>query len=223
MKRKKYIASQSAKGALLLELLIVISLLAIILSVGSQAVFVSLQSSKISGERDVAVGLASEALEATRGVAEEKWQNVFGLTKGSQYHPVSSGNKWILTASSENIALNSANYTRYIVIQNVCREADPNTRNVTGITDTNGTLATCTASGGVYDPSTQKVVVTVSWPNADPVTISEYFLRWRNKVCQQTDWSGGASSGAKNCPDTTYGGIDPAGEIDTSGGTLKLQ
>ncbi|KKT09345.1 MAG: hypothetical protein UV86_C0009G0026, partial [Candidatus Nomurabacteria bacterium GW2011_GWB1_43_20] len=41
-----------SRGVLLLELLISISILAAILSVGSQAVWVSMQSGKISSESD---------------------------------------------------------------------------------------------------------------------------------------------------------------------------
>lgn len=213
------------RGALLLELLIAISILAVVLSVGSQAVFVSLQSGKTSAESDVAMGLANEALEAVRGTAEEKWQNIYDLTKGSQYHPVASStaNKWTLVASSEAIALNTANYTRYITIQNICRDTTPDERNVTGITDTDGTATICTASTGAFDPSTQKVTVTVSWQGSgSPVTISDYFIRWRNKVCNQTGWTTGDSgTTVKTCPDTSYDTKDAA--IDTSGGTLKLQ
>lgn len=177
------------RGAILLELLIAISILAIILSVGTQAVYVSLQSGKISGERDVAVGLASEALEAVRGTAEEKWQNIYDLTKTSQhYKTVQSGNKWTLATGDETIAVNNASYTRYVIIENVSRDAS------TRMIDT----------GPNYDPSTQKVTVTVSWANADPVVLNEYFLRWKNKACLQTSWSGGVGSGTKNCPDTTF-------------------
>lgn len=210
------------RGALLLELLIAISVLAIILSVGTQAVFVSMQSGKTSAESDVAVALANEALEASRGIAEEKWQNVFDLTKGSQYHPVSSsGNKWTLSASSEAIQLNTANYTRYVTIQNVCRDTTLGSRNITGVTDTDGTLTTCTTSTGIFDPSTQKVSVTVSWQgNGSPVTMNDYFLRWRNKVCLQASWTG-TGSGVKTCPDTTYTVKDDA--ISITGGTLQIQ
>lgn len=192
------------RGALLLELLIVISLLAVILSVGTQAVFVSLQSSKVSGERDIAVGLASEALEATRGVAEEKWQNIYDLTKGSPYHMVQTGNKWATSTGSEIISLNNASYTRYVVIDNVSRDAS------TRMIDT----------GNNYDPSTQKVTVTVSWSYADPVIISDYFLRWKNKVCNQTSWSGGTGSGTKTCPDTTY---VSSTNLGVPGASLQIQ
>lgn len=187
-KEEKQKIHSSQRGSLLLELLIAIALLAVILGIGSQAVWVSLQSGKVSGERDVAVGLASEALEATRSVAEEKWQNIYDLTKGSQYHMVQTNNKWATSTGSEIIALNNASYMRYVIIDNVSRDAG------TRMIDT----------GTNYDPSTQKVTVTVSWPNADPVVMSEYFLRWKNRACQQTSWTTSGSSGLKTCPDTTY-------------------
>lgn len=216
------------RGVLLLELLIAISILAVVLSVGSQAVFVSLQSGKTSAESDVAMGLANEALEAVRGTAEEKWQNIYTLTRWTQhYYPAQSAGKWILTAGDEAIALNTASYTRYVTIQNVCRDTTPSSRAITGLTDgptdTDGTLTTCTTSGGLFDPSTQKVTVTVSWQGSgSPVTISDYFIRWRNKVCNQTGWTTGDSgTTVKTCPDTSYDTKDAA--IDTTGGSLKLQ
>ena len=47
MKQGSTLQSGHSKGSLLLELLIVIALLALILSVGAQGVYVSLQSSKV--------------------------------------------------------------------------------------------------------------------------------------------------------------------------------
>lgn len=202
------------RGALLLELLVVVAILAAILSVGSQAVFVSMQSGKISGERDAALGLASEAIEAARAVADEKWQNVYNLTKGTaHYYPLLVSGKWTLAAGDETIALNTASYTRFVVVENVCRHDI--TREVSGVSP-------C-GLGNSDDPSTQRITATVSWVNAEPVVVSTYAFRWRNKVCAQTDWSGGAGSGARNCPDTTYESISPAGTVKTTGGQLKLQ
>ncbi len=185
------------RGAFLLELLIVIALLGIILGVGTQAVYVSLQSGKTAGERDVAVGLASEALEAVRGITEENWQGLYNLTENTQYDTIQSGSKWVTTTTITPIALNNASYTRSFIVQNVCRDT-ASTRSITGITDTNGTTTTCVASTGEFDPSTQKVTITVSWTGADPVTISEYFVRWKNKTCAQTNWIGGATTPTDN-------------------------
>ncbi|MBI5400871.1 MAG: type II secretion system protein [Candidatus Yonathbacteria bacterium] len=188
------------RGSLLLELLIAISVLAIVLSVGTQAVYVSLQSGKTSAESDVAIGLANEALEAVRSTAEEKWQNIYTLTKTTQhYYPAQSAGKWVLTAGDETIALNTANYTRYVTIENVNR-----------CNDTSRLIASstpgCTPSTNYSDdPSTQKVAVAVSWQgNGSPVTVSDYFFRFRNIVCLQTSWTSSGSSGVKPCTDTTY-------------------
>lgn len=182
------------RGALLLELLIAISILAVVLSVGTQAVYVSMQSGKTSAESDVAIGLANEALEAVRGTAEEKWQNIYDLTgKGTtHYKTVQSAGKWTLVAGDEAIQLNTANYTRYIVVSNVSR--DLSTRAIE-----------ISYNAAHDDPSTQQVVVTVSWQGTgSPVVVSDYFIRWRNKVCPQTSWTSSGSSGAKPCADTTY-------------------
>jgi len=187
------------KGALLFELLIVISLLAVILSIGANAVFLSIKSNKVSGERDVASALASESLEAVRSVAEEDWQNIYSLNKSNHYFPTASNGKWVLMTGDETVNINTAIYKRYVVISNVSR--DSLTRdiqnNYLNVND---------------DPSTQKVTVRVEWTGGNPIEISEYFFRWKNKTEVQTDWSGGGN-----------GGINPVGTIDTAGGQIKLK
>lgn len=201
------------KGGLLLELLIVISLLALILSVGAQGIFVSLQSGKVSGERDTASTLATEGLEAARAVAEEKWQNIYNLTKMSQHYQVAlSGSKWTLVPGDETITLNNAVYTRYVTIEDVSR--DSTTR-----------LIESSYISANDDPGTQKIIVTVVWGvgNTESFSVSDFVFRWKNKICNQTDWSGGVGSGVRNCPDTIYESISPSNSIDTSGGQLKLQ
>lgn len=211
-----------SRGSLLLELLIAISVLAVILAIGSQAVFVSLQSEKVSGERDVAVGLANEAIEAVRSVADEKWTNIYSLSgKGSTHYKVEQSNsKWTLVAGDETIALNNTSYTRYVIISDVNRCTDSG-RNIAS------TTPTCTPSSTDYidDPSTQKATVTVSWTGGNPIVISEYFFRWRNKTCGQgaSGWLGNGGSGntVLSCGTTTYDLIDSA--VSTSSGTLQLQ
>ena len=205
------IQHSTQKGSLLLELLIVIALLAVILATGSEAVFVSLQSGKVSGERDVAMGLANEGLEATRSATEENWLNTYLLTRGAQYYATSTAvaGKWTLASGSQTIVVNNATYTRYVVISNVSRDVP--TRNIE-----------TTYVANDDDPSTQKITVTVSWPNADPVTASEYLFRWKNKSCSQGSWvgTGGSGNAVQACGTTTYDTIDTT--VSTSSGTLKL-
>lgn len=193
---------KSQQGQLLLEILIAISAAAIIVTIGGQIIYVSMQGNKISGDRDVAMGLVNETFEAVRGAATEKWQNVFDLTEGTtNYYPNISAGKWVLTSGTENVIINNITYNRSFTVQNVCRDTGAQ-RNITGITDTSGSTATCATSSGSYDPSTQRITAYVSWPNASAISSSEYITRWMNKVCTQTSWSAG--SGVSTCPATLY-------------------
>ena len=199
------------QGALLLELLIAISLLAVVLAVAVNGVFLSMQSNKISGERDIANALATESLEAVRSITEENWANIYGLTKTTQhYYPIQSAGAWTLVPGDEIVTLNGVAYTRYITVTDVSR--DSITRNIEPVY----ILAD-------DDPSTQQVTVSVTWNTGSPatVTLSNYYFRWKNLVCAQTGWTtGGTGKTVEPCSATTYDTIDPT--INVTGG-LHLQ
>lgn len=193
----------------MLELLIVISLLAVILSVAASGVFLSMRSTRVSAERNVANALASETLEAVRAAQDENWQNLYSLTKSTQhYYALLSGSKWVLTAGDETVTVNGLSYTRYFIVNNVSR--DSTTRNIQ-----------TTYSAADNDPGTQQVVVTVTWSGGNPITEYEYFSRWRNKTCSQSTWTTGASGNTvEPCSAATYD-VKDAG-INVTGG-LHLQ
>ena len=199
-----------SRGALLLELLVVISILAIILTIGANATYLSMRGNKTSGENGIASSLASETLEAVRSITEENYQNIYGLTKTSQhYYATQSAGKWISASGDEAVVLNGITYNRYFTVDNVSR--DDSTRNIqTSYSDT------------YDDPSTQKVTVTVSWTGGVSIVMSEYFFRWKNKICGQPGWlTTNADNTLINCTDTSYFTKDAA--IDAANGTLKLQ
>lgn len=203
MERRRQISNVSRSGQLLLEILVAISAAALVVGLGAQLIFVSLQANKGAAEKNVALGLLEETLEAARDATGEQWQNLYNLVKNDSHHPEKSGGKWVIATGTENVAIDSITYTRSFVVQNVCR--DNSNRNITGITDSNGSSTTaCTVSDGSPDTSTQKVTVTVSWPNAPSLLAGEYVTRWRNKVCSQTSWAS-QSSATSTCPVTTYG------------------
>lgn len=228
---KSYIPySTRSRGALLLELLVAVSILAIILSIGSESVYVSMQSGKTSSETDVALGLANETLEAVRAVSDEKWQNIYDLVKGQDLlaynYAIPSGGKWVTSTGSELVVMNGINYTRYFYVQNICRDTTQGSRQITGLTDgpviVNGKLTSCDASTGLFDPSTQKVTVTVTWNGSgSPIVVSGYLFRWHNKVSNQSDWSGGAGASVVNQYESAV--AFPSGSFNTSNGSLKLQ
>ncbi len=214
--KAKRLINQSG-GQLLLEILVAIGALAVIGVLSSQLLLVNLQSSKSSGEKNVGLGIYEETFEAAKTVAAEDWQNLYALTKATtNYYVQKSAGKWIFTEGSENVVINEITYTRYFTVQNICR--DSSTKDVTGISDSNGTAETCVTEGGSFDPSTQKINIQVSWPSAEPISASEYITRWQNDICLQTVWSSGGSSGVKNCPDATY---ESASNL-TTGNTLQI-
>lgn len=220
--------SSSKRGVMLVELLVAIAAAAIVFSLGAQLTYVSGRSAKIAADTTVALGLVSETHEAVRASATEKWQNLFNLTKNSAYHPETTAGKWVLISGVQTVTVNRVDYSRSFIAQNMCRTQTSQVfGDITGITDgpavADGTLTTCTTSGGVYDPSTQKITVTVSWTGNTGITTSEYVFRWRNKICNQTSWQTAepGSSTAKTCPnDTTY---DTKDSGVTTGASLYLQ
>ena len=205
----------TSKGALLLELLIVIALMAIIFTVGTQAVLVSLRSGRNSGERDTAYGLANEGVEIVRGVADQNWQSVYapaGIVKGTtHYYPLKVSNAWTLAQGDETVIVNGITFTRSIIIDNVSRDATADRK------------IESTYVSADDNPDTQKITVSVSWTGGDTVTVSSFVFRWRNKVCSQIAWTTQTTptDSVASCPPTTYFSADSG--IDTSvAGTLKL-
>jgi type II secretory pathway pseudopilin PulG len=216
-------------GQLLLEILVAVSISAIVVSLGAQMVFVSMKSSERSGERDASVELARETFEAVSLAGFAKWQNIYNPPDGTgdantakggsnKYYPaVSAAGNWQILSGSETVTVNDIAYTRYFTIRNVCR--DDTTDSITGTADSDGASSACTASGGSFDPSTEQISVVVSWGN-DSISWSEYLSRWRNKACYQTEWSGTAS-GTTTCPASTYGSES---NVDFSAfGSLKIK
>src|SRR3989344_1668328 len=209
------------KGFSLFEVLIAISVFAVVSVVASQMIGASLEMNKTSGRKTVAVGFAREAMEATQAIITEKWHNIYNVSKGSsnKYYPANTvvacgAAKWCLVAGEETVTANDLTYKRYLYIENVAR-------------NTSGNIV---ASGGTDDPSTQKITVVVLWQDSastelGSVTINNYFPRSRNAVASQTSWvSGGSSPTAGENGGFNTGFSSQDGNIDTTSipGSLKL-
>ncbi len=183
------------KGSLLIEILVAVSVFAVLASIGAQALVVSLSSNVAAEKKTSGANLLSEMMGGIRAASDEQWQNLYGVTKGAHYHPVISGGKWVLVTGDETVSVGNASFVRYFTVSNVSR--DLSTRGIE-----------TTYASGHDDPSTQLVAATVTSTTTDALTASEYFFRWRNKTCNQTAWSSSGSSGVKNChddvTDTTY-------------------
>ncbi len=152
-------------GQALVELLVAMGISAILLP-ALTAGFIASREGKAQGrQRQDAVALLAEAKEAIRIVRDSGWSAV--ATNGV-FHPVIAGSTWALSPGAETVS----GFTRTIVVSDVYR-------NATGA---------IVASGGLVDPSTKQVVMTVSWATPIPSNVSStmYLSRFTNRIYVQT-------------------------------------
>lgn len=167
------------KGQLLVELLIAIGLSAIILPAILTGVVSSREGKAQAKQRVGAVALLREVEDATRSVKNKpnNWPN---FAVNGTFHPEISGSAWSLVANAETIN----GFTRQVVISDVYR-------------DSSGNIVT---SGGTVDPSTKKVVITVSWdtPHLSSISSTLYLSRYSTGVFIDTtvsDFDAGTKTG----------------------------
>ncbi len=173
------------RGFSLFEVLITISIFAVVGVSISQLIGVGLQANRTSGQKTVAIELAQETLRAVNAIFTEQWNNIYTLAKGSgnAYYPANTialcGTiKWCVRSGTESASANNLTYIRSFYVENVSR--------------TGGNIDTAYSAPN-DDPSTQKVTITISWRDAGAnqlgaITISDYFTRARNAAASQTQW-----------------------------------
>ncbi|MBP7967315.1 type II secretion system protein [Candidatus Woesebacteria bacterium] len=182
---------RTKSGQSLIELLVVIALLAAVLPAIATSL-ISSREGKVQHDRRLeGAQLLSETYDALRVIREAGWSNI--ATNGT-YHPVISGSSWTLAANAETVGL----LTRQIVISSVYR-------------DTNNIIVT---SGGLLDPSTKKVVITVSWANPIASTLSSslYLSRYLDNAAYTQTTKADFDTGTKSNVQTT----------NTAGGEVTL-
>ncbi len=151
-------------GQTLVELLITIGLAAILLPALLGAFSITRSGRAQMDQRIKAIAFLQEGEESLRVIRANDWTN---LADGT-FHPVATATTWTLAPNAENLG----DFTRQIVISDIYRDA-------------NGNIAT---TGGVLDPSTKQVTVTVSWNNplTGSVTDVSYLTRHKNIAEVQT-------------------------------------
>jgi len=156
--------SGNNKGVSIIEILVVVVIINITLVIFLGLANFSLKISTYIKETNQANFLAQEAIEAVRNFRDGTTWDADGLgnlTTGIAYHPERSGDtppKWQLIQEEETVD----GFTRKVNFENVQRDGNDN------IVD----------SGGITDPNTKKVTVTVSWKNKI-VELTTYFTNWR--------------------------------------------
>lgn len=216
-------SAKEQSGQILVEMLLAILIAAIIVGGAASLFYVNLKSGQKSGAKSAAISLAQEGLEAMEAVRDTTngWHNIYLPPDGNgsagdkgdsyPYYIYKNGSVWDLSTNTANrdIIIDGITYSRTIYIYNA-------SRNATGDRE-------IVASGGIDDPSTQKIKVKVSQSDGKDIVFEEYLTRWKNNTFPQTDWSGGSGqAGPITSPNASYASDD--GNIDTgTAGNIKLK
>ena len=205
--------TRNQKAQLLLELLIAISIFAIVSLTFVVTINTALHSDKYTSEYSTASDLLSGLQERAKSVANSDWHSIYNLTKGpcadtSCHYKIVEGTstQWEVQQGEETVTFNGVNYVRYIIVYNVER-------------DDNGNIVD---SGGTNDPLTQKVVAYVNWSNKTR-EVSEYVSRSHQGLDTQTDWSGGAVGDEVTSQVTTTFATSSDIDYYTTSGQIELK
>jgi prepilin-type N-terminal cleavage/methylation domain-containing protein len=199
--------NKSKMGFSLVELLIALGVFAI-LAAGVFAVATnSYRSFYGVGDRQVITEYAQEGIEATKFIGYNSWLGLTNAVSGN--HGLSKTNGlWTFSGTSDTLG----NLTRVITVANVQRSV------------TTGAIVT---SGGIDDPQTKKIAVTISGTGIDDYVLEDYVMDWNAKVWEQTDWSGVGNRefwGNTNMASSSYYLIvtSTVGQLKTPGGAFDI-
>ncbi|RJQ35656.1 type II secretion system protein, partial [Candidatus Parcubacteria bacterium] len=161
--------TQDLRGFSLVELIIALTVFAILAAGVFYVVTNSYSNFYGSGDKQALAEYAQEGIEAVRAIRNNSWQDIIDSIGNNGVAKASNG-LWTFSGSSDT----QGDLTRVVTIANVER-------------DSNGNIVD---SGGTDDPSTKKVTVTVSADGIDDYVLYTYLTDWSFKTWEQTDWSG---------------------------------
>jgi len=187
------------KGQSLVELLLVISLLAILLPGLFTGFYSSREGKAQQNQRLTAVGFLKESEEAVRNIRETGWTTLSSYATDTPYHATVSGSLWTLVAGSETL---SNGFKRQVIIKNMYRNPAGN--------------IVLSPTPGVLDPSTKEINTSVWWntPKVSTVSSTMYLTRHENLSYIQTTQAD-FDSGVKTNTATSN---DSGGEVKLGAG-----
>ncbi len=204
-----FVNRKSQQGQSLIELLIAVTVGAIL--VGSAAILLvtALKASSQNKFIQTASFLAQDLVEKVTVFAEAKWYcpsgsttncGIYNLLKDGTHYYLnvdSTPFQWVLLVppqtGGESIAVDGVTYTRYFFVRDVCRRGS--TGNIAGpVIEPSPNCSNILTN--IVDPSTQQVTAVVEWTDqgGGSVKIVKFLTRHGDRVTVQTDWSGGPTS-----------------------------
>ncbi len=137
-------ASTRQSGFGLLEIVLGVSILALVLIGAMSVAQNSLRLNRQAIRESQAGFLTAEGAEALRAFRDDSWTNISGLAAGTTYHLTWNGTRWATTTTGLYI---DGIFWRTAVVSNVNRDA-------------NDDIVT---SGGTLDSGTRKIRVETAW------------------------------------------------------------
>jgi len=216
---------KSISGQSLVEIIIAITVGAILIGAASAAIVPILRSNLETRNVQTASSLAQEYLDNVQNLAESNWLNIYILpgSKGpsSQFYLSATSTTYEILSGTTSTVVEGRTFTRYFSIENT-------SRNLCGASDiTTNATSSCASgpgsSGVADDPSTQKITTTITWPENRSISKSQYLTRSRNKVFVQTDWSAGPGQEGPITLENNQFATSSNINYSTTTGSIKIQ
>lgn len=169
-------------GSIIIEALLALAIGTSILAVISQALNASQRGNLQSSQYQQAELYLQEGQEIVKSIQATNWS---GLADNGTFHPIISGDSWVLQQGTETLGI----FERTITIDSVYR-------------DTNGDI---TSEAGTLDPASKKVTVVVKWDKPRNYQISRnfYLTRFRQNDTWIEDSGADFGDGTENATDVT--------------------
>ncbi|MBI4193320.1 MAG: hypothetical protein HY536_01705 [Candidatus Colwellbacteria bacterium] len=200
------------QGQSLIEVTIGLALGALVVGSATLVLTSSLTSSGGTKLLDGGRALGAELLNSAKAFAASDWGSVSALSGSLAPHSLATNQGALsIQDGGEAVTMNSVSYTRSFVVQPVSR-------------DVSGAV---TAGAGVDDPSTKRIIVTVSWNFAgkpQSTTLESFVARLANRSTRYTDWSGGSGkSGPGASPDSGFFSASSSLDTASAPGSFRLK
>lgn len=206
------------KGQSLVELLIGVGITVVVMITAMTLLQFLLRMSAQDPVAQTGAFLAHQAIRAVTVAAEGSWSTIASAAGlGGVHHAreVVSGSGFVLASGPAITTVNAIPYTIAITVLPVNRFENA-----------------IHSSMGAPDPSTKKVIATVSWTQGGSIrssTLESYVARTRNEVLWQTDWVGGATCLSRDTPvvagtmTTQFCAASSMADYSTVPGSIKIK
>ena len=153
----KEICLLTKRGFMIVEVLVAASIITAsilaAMAVAQKSVYVSRQAL----HANQAAFLLEEGAETIRILRDNAWSNISNLSTATNYYPTFSGGTWTLSTTPNTVGI----FTRTVTKANVHRD---------------NTTKDIVETGGLGDPGTKLITITVSWPEGGAVVTKTLFF-----------------------------------------------